>query len=545
MADHRKVTEIDILEEIVRAATGSTYQQAGETSFANTIQRGAEWPEQELAAREAASRIVPAYSPNIARIILLCEFQARNPEKSAYYEWEYAELIQRGRIDDRQAISHDHIETAGREELLLALDEFFRGSTAKLTRSLDLETVDDGWLNRMLLHLKLKGMAGEDQTQRWKLILHSIVELYEWDFRRVGESRNEVFMLENTAIKGMMDSDEELREELERTGRADAASGRYSLLGKMIIKRSHEGGSLMQEYTNTRYFHEKLGTRVAEPLALVQHEDRDYLITKTAGNTNLARAMRGKNQNERARLLKRAAKLLAHIHCRAEQGEDEGKMLLRDIANEDPDYYQKRIENILFHYDDADVTITIDDDDRRAIMESYSAIASGLRGLPTGYYSDHSPNNTVVNDYGELVEIDFEGDKSLPCHLDLVTLLEFGSAYACEGQERSIVNEYLKEKRRLTGKKTDLNEFMQAYPYAAVQRHLELIGYRSRDVLGMIESGSAAGAAELSEDRRYHLNKAVQHAKEIIHSCGDESQRRLMSTLITALSHVRIETITP
>lgn len=483
----------------------------------------------EIRYREKLFERQPYLDHNTMLLLLMnLDFRGKN-DSMPYYLWTFTENCIRQERAERRTERQDNesieafVDAIVQKDLeALANHDFWRClHEYDMPASLDLLTA---YAN--ILH----ATGNKERAEGWwELALWGQVTLFEDRFRKVGESRNEVLVFDTELqvltppyCRGIY-----LREN--------------HVMRNFFVKRSAGGGNISEEFDTTSRFFSVLGNLVAQPVAMTTVAGREYLATKTAGAETLTRALPKLSKRQRTKKLEEAAKLLARIHAAAQGLEARGELRLADVAKDNQDYYLRRIEDILFHYDDKDATITVEEQDRQTIRENYDAITRGLDRLPTEYYKDHTLQNIVVNYFGELVAIDFEGKKKLPPQIDLVTLLEFGAEYINDRQRRKIISTYLQEKEKLTGRMQDFEAFMQAYPCAAVQRHLELIGYRSRDVVGVIESGQTERIDEEFQRRNYHLEKAEEHIKKLTSSTKDDEQRKKLERLYAALQNIRID----
>ena len=483
----------------------------------------------EIRYREKLFERQPYLDHNTMLLLLMnIDFRGKN-DCMPYYLWTFTENCIRQERAERRTERQDN------ESIEAFVD-------AIVQKDLEALANHDFWkyiyghdyhatLDLMTAYANLLHTTGnkERAEQLWKISLWEQIAFSRDRFKRIGESRNEVLVVD-TEMQVLT---------------PPYCDGIYirenQILRNFFVKRSADGGNLGEEFDTTSKFFSVLGNLVAQPAAMTTVAGREYLATKTVGKETLTRVLLRMGRRQRKKKLGEAATLLAKIHAAAQDMEEKGELTLADVVNENQGYYLKRIEDILFHYDDKDATITVEEQDRQTIRENYDAITRGLDGLPTEYYKDHTLQNIVVNYFGELVAIDFEGKKKLPPQIDLVTLLEFGAEYITDRQRRKIIGKYLQEKERLTGRKQDFEAFMQAYPYAAVQRHLELIGYRSRDVVGVIESGQTERIDEEFQRRNYHLAKAAEHIKNLAAIAQDASQRTKLERLYAALQNVRID----
>lgn len=234
-------------------------------------------------------------------------------------------------------------------------------------------------------------------------------------------------------------------------------------------------------------------------------------------------------------ILPRTLKLLAAIHA-ASLEFPEGKLM--DVVANAEGFFEGRLESTFFKFYGSFAPL------EESVVESfrsyYSPISSVLESLPRCYYKDANLKNWMspIGDE-KITAIDFEKNWLLPPQLDLVSLLEFGREYLDDEDIDEMLQIYHSSFCGFSGEETSLSDFMEAYPYAAVQRHLELIGYRKRD---SASSQDEEELQKLENEIDYHANRTLHYLSYLAdkHS-GDERDdilelERLLPQLLPSLT---------
>jgi hypothetical protein len=258
--------------------------------------------------------------------------------------------------------------------------------------------------------------------------------------------------------------------------------------GTVFMKQYSDRQTLTDEWNNSSVFRQFLRGGVQVPL-LNLDEFNKSLLFKAAGEKTLAERMRDVSDSEKMRLLRTAAVMLARIHVFGTNLYKRGlppdstvtELHINDVVGQDKDYFTGKIDDTLFRYYAEEPETTISQRLQDKVLSSHAVINARLAGASRDFYKDHNPRNIVVDPLDDITAIDFESSKMLPCQIDLVSLLEFGSMYVTEKQKQAVIDAYINEKERLLETDIDRGEFLWTYQYARVQRHLEMVGYRSRD----------------------------------------------------------------
>ena len=361
---------------------------------------------------------------------------------------------------------------------------FFSGHEEKAEEIWDLlnENYKDDMGIQMYDALRLGFLNnGLQVRKKWKHIL-SLVDRRGFTYETVGEYRNEV-------LRCAVDS-------------PDAEA----LANLLFFKKSKNPDNLQREFRNLEYFNEFFKGRVTQPIALIEQDDGIASVMFSAGKKNLFQRIieEGCDVEEKKRLLYGAADFLAQIHVVGTQAKEE--LDLGDTINEG--YFIERINSVFIDQSREHGT-SYDVNEISRLLQNYYVIDDHLIVLERDFYKDANPMNWIDSRLG-IQAIDFEGDKLLPCQLDLVSLFEFGENYISRVELDKALEKYVKQKEKLTRKSIDMDEFKLSYHYAAVQRHIELAGYRTRDI------STGQNEEWCRKATPYHLKAAVCHVDKIL-----------------------------
>lgn len=313
--------------------------------------------------------------------------------------------------------------------------------------------------------------------------------------------------------------------------------------GTIYAKEYLDDKTMNDEWNNTTLFREILGRCIQLPLSQSNTEERTIFF-RAAGEKTLQEQIRNRTSRETTRMLAEAAELLAKIHFLGTRVYERGRppqstvedIDIDDVVSANADYFTLRLKDTLLSYNIDDTSPIIHDSAKTKIQETHKVINDHLVQADREFYKDHNPRNIIVDDFGNAIAIDFESSKLLPCQIDLVSLLEFGSDYITKKQKILVINAYIGEKERLLKTKIDRNRFMMTYEYARVQRHLEMIGYRSRDYC-LLED-ILKKKAELRR-RQYHLKTAAEATREL--SEREDSRAGELKALSECISSIQEE----
>jgi hypothetical protein len=272
---------------------------------------------------------------------------------------------------------------------------------------------------------------------------------------------------------------------------------------------------LLDERENMQFFRRYLGDSIVKSLAYVEHGGNAYHITLHAKSRTLEHVLQVGRPEDQELALKSAASLLARIHAVEFAG------LANPAAG--ADYYSGRLQEVFYRqFASLGSRVSVPEELPRLLDESGRRVQRALADSVQGAYKDANPRNWLIEKDGFAVAIDFEHRVRLPVHLDLVSLLEFGPAVVVDDESLQYFLNPLSGGQCARPVKTVLDtyfsglnlrdeydraEFLEHYRWAALQRHLELAGYRLRDS----ESGNARELAAVS----FHVSRAQSYARAV------------------------------
>ncbi|MBN2454872.1 PD40 domain-containing protein [Candidatus Woesearchaeota archaeon] len=322
-------------------------------------------------------------------------------------------------------------------------------------------------------------------------------------FEPVGESRNEVLI---------------------------PSSSGFDVAGDLIFKRSSDGAELTREELTMLHLRRELGDLIANPVYSFKNNGLHHLVLETADGQTLFEKVK-KNQHRPDDFYK-AARQLARIQAAGKRLWNRGVIELDEVVKSD--YYADRLKEIFIEQTEEKSGIRFSSEFNGTVAGLGEIINSALGGAELTLYKDANLKNWI--DSGALTAIDFERPRLLPAQLDLVNLLEFQYDYLSPVQKKKAIEIYLKETSKQEHRKITKKEkenFFRRYEFAAVQRHLELIGYRSRDAAANIENAEENRAAQ-----KFHFDKAISHLEEILRK-GYAEDRQKLSAIIENFSAER------
>lgn len=276
----------------------------------------------------------------------------------------------------------------------------------------------------------------------------------------------------------------------------------FTVVRNFVLK-SYEGddGLAEKELANLIYFNEVMPDEIVDFVrAIIEIDGIKYLVMRRTGTETL---FERPTRNYMSQAIDSLVRM--HLHGTVLKN-SEG-----DFENpaEQETYYTDRLTSILSSFLDLDQQ-TID-----AIAENYGFVNRMLKKAEhLLYYKDANPRNFLISDR-RVKAIDFETRRLAPFQFDMVTLLEFTERH--ERFKRPMYELYKKGVKKLGIDRTRLN---YTYPFAALQRHLELIAYFERDY-------KATGDNRLIEDQRYHFRKAMMYMDKVKTYAGIDEQKEI------------------
>lgn len=276
----------------------------------------------------------------------------------------------------------------------------------------------------------------------------------------------------------------------------------FTVIQNFVLK-SYEGDDDLaeQELANLVYFSEVMPDGIIDFVrAIIEIDGTKYLVMRRTGTDTLF-------ERPTRNYMSQAIDSLVRIHLHGTVLKNsEGDF---DNPADQKTYYTDRLISILSLFLDLDQQ-TLD-----AIADNYGFVNRMLQKAEhLLYYKDANPRNFLISDR-RVKAIDFETRRLAPFQFDMVTLLEFTERH--ERYKRPMYEQYKKGVKRLGIDRTRLN---YTYPFAALQRHLELIAYFERDY-------RVTGDGRIKEGQRYHLRKALIYMEKIKSYADVDEQKEI------------------
>lgn len=211
---------------------------------------------------------------------------------------------------------------------------------------------------------------------------------------------------------------------------------------------------------------------------------------------------------------------LSKVHCVGKEGLETKAITLEERCKQEG-YFTDRIEKIFLkqikeHIKKGKMQQKKWNKLVKKITEDYSIIDKVLQNYDEKYfYKDANPKNWFIAKKSKLkvYAFDFENNILTPPQLDLINLLEFEGNKLTEDEENALINYYIEKLEKGTGRKICKEKFMDVMDFARVQRHLELVGYRAREI--DYNEGDAK-KEELIRCQRMHYDIAKKSLNRII-----------------------------
>ncbi len=308
-------------------------------------------------------------------------------------------------------------------------------------------------------------------------------------FKAVGESRNEV-LIPNDETTQMPD---------------------------VYVKRGKSMASLEDEVNNIKAFSQEIPGRVPKVIRRWSDGERHFISIESLGShTMLQRAISGKLTRQDMR---EVVDLLLDVIASGRKLELEGKIKLINPTRklqyvyssaEDPagaevmerlgiervqpnfseetgsSYFAHRLIDIFLVKTQAYNGVVFPDEFIKAVIGGALVINDTILKYANGLwftYSDFTHRNIMFNGLsgGVAGKIDWESLKLLPVLFELVNIFEFYHQNMDSHSHTELTEYFLTGLEKKVGVKADIRAFNWLYRFIAVQRHLELIGYMSRD----------------------------------------------------------------
>jgi len=407
----------------------------------------------------------------------------------------YIKDIQRGLSRMWRGITQGTTST----EIQTSLEKLFEGrehdSVKIMKRVVELNPDND---EIRLFYAGMLDMLGRPSQEEYDTAIDLILSRPDLSFREISHSRNEVCVL---------DMDEFLEESI-------------------VIKRNMEYGPLAEEFETTQFFYDRI-EGIAQPLGLRSHGGKHLMFLKHAGVETLYEHLLRTPYDERWPVMCRALQKLALVHECSLNDVDYLDLGLIDLLSEQPGYYLRRLNEIVFpHFEDAGEIIP--DRARKLLIDNIPAIEDELSQIEDRPYKrDANLTNVRVSPSGDLIDVDFERKNRLPWLHDFIYQTEFpgvieeqeGAAYNTTLEDYMAIYLFVRQYGKLTEFHSDrraihvvremvaeeLEEGKMFFNPASVISHLDLAAYRLRDMT--YESGV--------EDFNYHWLMAYRRCEQL------------------------------
>lgn len=342
----------------------------------------------------------------------------------------------------------------------------------------------------------------------------------------------------------------------------------------VVRKLSRDRSTLDKEIENIAYYASAIPDNVPNVIGSVKaHTDGTFEMRQLHAGITLFDQLRSlndslqdpSNTHQKYELLESAILLLSKCHqhylnnstaflfenpLTSALFKASGDQTVLNIKGGRPAYFTNRVEAVLLaNYQKAGISIK----GGESILENFSAVNDMLSSEERlVHYLDFNLRNVTVSLDGVL-KIDMEGRKLLPDLLEVVNACEFERAFLSETEQENLlglyyalnyssgetqddlVKAYEASKRQGTSVLKSgafmsalgddgVSELQARYSAAALQRHLELQGYRARDF---------ASAATMPDKYRhsfyaaYHHNAALSHLDVLRQLSPDELKNDL------------------
>lgn len=459
------------LEQIASAQ----HSKEGETSV--LLQLGDEY----LAAGHEAEAIM-AYKR-------MLKAAARKDTDTGVSDW----LIVGKRFEEYEKETADNPAiSATYRKIRQAMRSFAAGNLA-LANGILIELVLAEPENRQLRRLRALFYQATGHVEPAGLEMRIYEELLRRDpalsFKAVGESRNEV-LVPNDETAQMPD---------------------------VYVKMGRSMASLEEEVNNIKAFSQEIPGRVPEIIRQWSDGERHFVSLESLGSrTMLQKAISGKLTKQDMRevvdllldviaaggKLERAGKIKLinptrepqYVYSSAE--DPAGAEIMKRLAIErvqpnfseenGSSYFVHRLIDIFLVKTQAYNGVVFPDEFMKAVIGGARAINDAILNHANGLwftYSDFTHRNIMFNGLsgGVAGKIDWESLKLLPVLFELVNIFEFYHQNMDSYSHTEMTGYFLTGLEKKIGVKADSRAFNWLYRFIAVQRHLELIGYMSRD----------------------------------------------------------------
>ncbi|HLD88754.1 MAG TPA: phosphotransferase [Candidatus Nanoarchaeia archaeon] len=293
--------------------------------------------------------------------------------------------------------------------------------------------------------------------------------------------------------------------------------GEKLLKSTIVVKSASDESNnsrILDECSNLQYFAKALEGRIPRVIDLFKINGKNHLILEHKGRT-LYDVLKNEclPEEKTEKLFSEAVELLAKIHHYGRAGQASGELKF-DRHNHTVGFYEHRLKNIFFDnllkYSVQKELMT-EEELGRKIGEILPQCRPLLRKLAEThtefYYKDANLRNWIKTPEA-IIAVDFEKSIQMSPQFDLISLLEF-EPYLSSDEIMHFCRLYLKNIRNLesTNRHAD-DRFLQRYRFCRPQRHLELAGYRLRDLMKNETNNSEV---------MFHIDNAILSIAHLLH----------------------------
>jgi len=375
--------------------------------------------------------------------------------------------------------------------------------------------------NRQLHRIRALFFEATGNEKEADLEMRIYVELLRKDkslaFKALGESRNEVLV--------PVDETQEMPD--------------------VYIKRSKNKASLDEEVRIITAFSELLPGKLPRVISQGVDGEYHYIVLESLGNSTMHRkALKGMLDYSD---VKSVIDLLVDVAFAGARLEVEGKITVAEPitaekytysdGSNQPNFstwFTHRMTDIFASKVQKSNGVVLDDKFMTAFLPGAAVINETLFGNRAWnyVYTDFTPRNIIFSGLvGSLNgKIDWELVRKAPILIELVNVLEFYGLNLGPVAHAELKNYFLHQMEKQFPGRIDKKSFGILYEVAAVARHLELIGYMSRD---------AETNPEYNRAQVHNLLMAKIHLASVIRCAPPESKQPLEG-MLTALDQTPI-----
>ncbi|MFC1732293.1 tetratricopeptide repeat protein [candidate division KSB1 bacterium] len=275
----------------------------------------------------------------------------------------------------------------------------------------------------------------------------------------------------------------------------------------IAIKRNKDSTRLNVEKEQIMALKPIFGDTISDFLCDFKSNDYHHIFLRYIAGKNLLQLRNDKDYDRSMAFynLTESIDLLKRIEKEGMEAYRNKKINLRDVLLRSGDYFLARAGTAVGCLRESGIEFS--DHESAEILKGLYHSGLPLFMLPRRYYTDSNLMNFMKN--GKIRKIDFENDELFPSVYFYVNMLEFGSETLSENEKWLLKHQYWGD---------DIDMFEKFQPFGAAQRHMEMIGYRSRDIINKREEDKLYEWDHNA--RRFHAIKLIHHAGIITEDAG-------------------------